>query len=103
MSDNTILTMSDYKVLTNIIDKSNVIQGSNKLKATTVQMLMDRTQLSYSTIRLSIIKLKKLNLIADGVKNGKIKTYYITEQGLLEIESVKKVVKLVNLGGNNNE
>lgn len=83
-----VLTWNDYKVLTLIRDRKAV----SVVRAVSIYLLADATKLSKSKVRDAIYKFKELGYVEEGVRQYRMKSYYITEQGIEELEKI--------LGGN---
>lgn len=96
-----VLTENDYKVLSRIFDvKEN--KGISKINGTTRNELVEKTDLSYTKIRIAINSLIEHGFVEVGIAKGRERTFYITEKGILELKEL--ALPSVNLErGNNNE
>ena len=96
-----ILTENDYKVLSRIFDiKEN--KGISKINGITRNELVKKTNLSYTKIRIAINSLIEYGFVEIGIAKGREKTFYITEEGLLELKNI--TMPSINLeGGKVNE
>ena len=61
----------------------------NEVKAITIGMLSNLIKLSYSTTRNLVKVLVIVGHIANGLKNSKSETYYLTSKGIDKIKSIK--------------
>ena len=76
----TILNSNDFRILSCIVDKEYDL-GMCEARGITKKALIDKTELSESTINRSIKKLLDEKLIANAIKQINTKAYYITIKG----------------------
>lgn len=76
-----MFTINDYSVLEAIIDEKNKLQGIAPKYGTTKAQIIDKTQLSYTTIHNALQKLESLGYVTDGLKKSQAKTYILTLKG----------------------
>lgn len=82
-------TRNDIKVLINIMDKEDSKKGKSKAKATSIIEICNKTGLSYSSVRKSLNKFLKDNLVEYGIADGRTKTYHITLKGLEKLSEIR--------------
>ncbi|AEB77423.1 hypothetical protein [Clostridium botulinum] len=75
------INKSDYKILELLLEK----QCTTEYKSLTVKEISNSIDLSISQVRNILKLLTMLNLIANGSKQGKQNTYYITTEGMRKI------------------
>lgn len=88
------LTENDYKVLSKVFDTKND-KGFSRVSASTIEDIKSRLELSDSKVRSAIRTLCEYGFVETGVKKGKKITYYITNEGLKELESLTR--KTINI------
>lgn len=86
-----VYTKNDYKILKNIMDRKDETKGLSKNKATTVKEVCDKTGLSYNKVRLTLKNFLEDGFVGYGVALSKTKTFYVTEEGLIELKSLDVV------------
>lgn len=74
----TIFNTSDYAIL-EVLVKHNC---TSPMASLTREQLVKFTDLSMSKIRMSVTNFVFANILKEGAKDGKKKTYYITKDGL---------------------
>lgn len=84
-----ILNSNDFKILACIVDKENDF-GLCEARGTTKDMLKERSGLSMSTVNRSVKKLLQEELIAEGIKQIKKHSFYLTKKGKERMEDVFK-------------
>lgn len=80
-----------YIVLQCIRDKNNDL-GLCEARGMTKELIVQRSQLSTSTVNRAIIKLLELGLIKEAIKQVNKKAYYVTPKG---VERVKELYKKI--------
>ncbi|WP_039230895.1 hypothetical protein [Clostridium haemolyticum] len=75
------INKSDYKILELLLEN----QCTTEYKSLTIKEITNNIDLSVSQIRNILKLLTMLNLIANGSKQGKQNTYYITPEGMRKI------------------
>lgn len=80
-----MITVSDYDILRNIIDKNSKTKGVIPTEGTTIKELVEKTSLSDRKIRLTISNFLKDGLIDFGLAIKNSKSYIVTDKGLAEI------------------
>lgn len=83
-----VYTKNDYKILKNIMDRNDETKGRSRNKGTTVKEICDKTGLSYNKVRLTLKMFLEDGFVGYGVALVKTKTFYITEDGLIELKSL---------------
>jgi predicted transcriptional regulator len=76
----TILNSNDFRILSSIVDKEHDL-GMCEARGITKKALVEKTNLSDSTINRSIKKLLDEELIANAIKQINTKAYYLTLKG----------------------
>lgn len=87
------LNTNDFIILSSIRDKKNNL-GMCKARGSTVKMIVDKSELSESTVRRSLKKLLARNFIDYAIKQVNKDAFYVTETGIKEISEVKKIITL---------
>lgn len=82
-----LLNLNDIDIIKAMMDK-NTGRGFSKSYGSTVKDVEEITELSISKIRSSINKFKNMGWIDEGVKDGKTKCYYVTEEGIAGLEDL---------------
>ena len=85
-----MFTTKDYQILKAIIDRNDRKKGLSIGNGTTIKEIINKTNLSDKKIRETRDKFIKEGFIAEGLKNGKEKTYILTEQGFKELNKIRK-------------
>ncbi|EGT3619236.1 hypothetical protein ACV3Q3_13080 [Clostridium perfringens] len=73
-----LFNVSDYAILEVFIH----YDCTSPIAAFTREQLIDKTGFSLSKVRNSLSMFLMLNMIKEGAKDGKKKTYYITDEGI---------------------
>lgn len=90
MIDVDILSnLSDLKILIAIIDKNKPTVGTSEVKGVTIKNLIEKTGYSHMKIRSTIKQFLEQGVVAEGLRNGNSKTYYITRLGLELLKKTK--------------
>lgn len=84
-----ILNSNDFKILACVVDKEKDF-GLCEARGTTKEMLKERSGLSMSTVNRSVKKLLQEELIAEGIKQIKKHSFYLTKKGKERMEDVFK-------------
>lgn len=87
------LNTNDFIILSSIRDSKNNL-GMCKARGSTVKMIIEKSNLSDSTVRRSLKKLLARNFIDYAIKQVNKDSFYVTELGIREISEVKKIIKL---------
>lgn len=90
-----MLTLSDFKILEAILDKSDSEKGIIATKGTTKKEIIDKTGLSITKINISLYSFIKDGLVEQGLKVKNSNTYCLTKTGMEEFIKLK--------GGNIND
>lgn len=85
-----MFTTKDYQILKAIIDRNDRKKGLCISNGTTIKEIITKTSLSDKKIRETRNKFIKEGFITEGLKNGKEKTYILTEQGFTELNKIRK-------------
>lgn len=85
-----MLNMNDYTVLFNILKLSKKGIGINKIKGATITDISKNMTVTDITVRKCTDRLIKCGFIELGIKQGKSKTYYITQKGIKELASINQ-------------
>ena len=85
-----MLNMNDYSVLFNILKLSKKGIGISKLKGATINDISENMTVTDITIRKCADRLVEHGFIEPAIKQGKSKTYYITQKGIKELASVNQ-------------
>ena len=83
------LNVNDVKVLVSILDKETG-GGLTKVKGATIRDLTNRTGFSHTTVRQSISRFLDDSVVAEGLKRGNARTFYVNEKGLELMKELKK-------------
>lgn len=75
------LNKYDYKLLNVIRDK----KAYGKLKALSINELIELSNLSEARVRIGKDRLLAMGYIEEGLKDGKAKTFYMTQLGKQEL------------------
>lgn len=96
-----VLTEKDYKVMSKLLDRENN-KGLSKMAGLTRKELEVACEVSYSKVKDALNALIEYGFVDIGVAKGREKTYYLTQEGLIELKEItKNVVKIK--GDSNNE
>ncbi len=87
MSD--VFTENDYKIMKAILDKNDKQKGLRRNKATTIEEIKEKTNLSPTKIRTTLNLFMQHGFISEGIRQGRTKTYMMTEKGLIELNSLR--------------
>lgn len=90
-----MLSQNDYKVLAKMYDTKTKI-GLSRINGVTINDLVEKTGLSYATVRRSILTNIEHEFVDYGVSNGKQRTFYITEKGALELNDIAETSLNIN-------
>ena len=74
------LNSNDYKILSCVVDRENN-RGLTIGRGSTLKQIVDKTGLSLVKVRTTISILLQQDLIIEGVKRIKAKTYCISQKG----------------------
>lgn len=85
-----MLNINDYTVLFNILKLSKKGIGINKIKGATITDISENMTVTDITIRKCADRLVEHGFIELGIKQGKSKTYYITQKGIKELVSINQ-------------
>lgn len=85
-----MFTTKDYQILKAIIDRNDRKKGLSISSGTTIKEIITKTSLSDKKIRETRDKFITEGFITEGLKNGKEKTYILTEQGFKELNRARK-------------
>lgn len=86
-------TENDYRILKNIGDKNDNKKGFTKLNATTINEIVDKTELSYNKVRGTLMRFLNDGMVDYGVQKGRTKTYHLTIKGLTVLSSINTDIK----------
>lgn len=90
-----ILNTNDFIILSLIRDKKNNL-GMCKARGITIKTLIENSKLSESTVRRSLKKLLEKGFVDYGLKQINKDSFYVTEEGIKEIQSIRKIVSDTN-------
>jgi predicted transcriptional regulator len=82
-------TENDYKIMKAILDKNDKQKGLRRNKATTIEEIQGKTNLSSTKIRNTLNSFIQHGFVCEGIKQGRTKTYMMTEEGLIELNSLR--------------
>lgn len=82
-------TSMDYKILRAIINKDDRVKGMTRLNGTTIKEIIDKTSACDKKVRQTLKKFEEVGFVCKAIKQGKAVTYMITEEGLMELKSLK--------------
>lgn len=89
------LTQNDIKIMVYCYDKKTGV-GLSKANGITVEEVYNRSKealsLSESKIRSALNTLVEYGYMDNGLKNGRKKSYCITDEGYAYIKSIKEVI-----------
>lgn len=85
----TVFTENDYKIMKSILDKNDKDKGRCKTKATTIEEIKSKTDLSITKIRNTLNLFIENGFVMEGVKQGRTKTYMVTKEGMRELNSLR--------------
>lgn len=85
----TIFTTNDYEILKAIINRDDKKKGLCKANGTTVKEIIDKTKLSDRKVRLTLKRFEEVGFITKGAKIAKADTFILTEEGFLELKSLR--------------
>lgn len=83
------LNVSDVKILIAISDKDNPSTGRSEIKGVTIKTLVTKTKYSHVKVRGTIKLLIQKGFVAEGLRNGNSKTYYMTDDGIKLLKEYK--------------
>jgi predicted transcriptional regulator len=86
----TIFTQNDYKILRAIVDRGDKKKGLCKTEGTTIKELIEKTELSDKKVRNTLAQFLEVGYISFGASIGKARTYMLTKEGFLELNSLRK-------------
>lgn len=86
----TIFTENDYKILKAIISRNDEKKGLCKSNGTSIQELVEKTQLSDKKVRLTIKKFLDVGFIEEATAIVRKKTYILTQRGFEELNNLRK-------------
>lgn len=84
-----MFTTKDYDILKNIMDRNNRIKGLSLGDGTTIQELVDKTQLSEKKVRTTIKKFIEAGYITEALKKERAKSYMLTKVGMAELKKTR--------------
>ena len=84
------ITFTDITIIESIMDKKKK-KGFSKSNGTNVNEIKDITGFSLSKIRSSLKKFKDMGWIEEGIKEERVKNYYVTEKGFLGIAELTQI------------
>ncbi|MEG2289665.1 MAG: hypothetical protein RSC24_06825 [Clostridium sp.] len=90
-----VLTEKDYKVMSKILNKN---KGNSKINGITRNELKCLTDLSYSKVGDALKSLIEHGFVEQGISKGREKTYFITQDGVLELKSIVECSVKINKG-----
>lgn len=85
----TVFTKNDYNILKAILNRGDNLKGLCKSKGTTIKEILEKTKLSDRKIRVTLKRFEDVGFITRAMKIGKADTYMLTENGILELKSLK--------------
>ena len=85
------LTRGDIEIFRAIVD-SKTGGGTSKIKAVTIDELVEKSGFSKPKVRMTIKKLLHLEWVDEGVKLVNKKSYYVTAYGFNEFANMNKSV-----------
>lgn len=83
----TILNSNSFLVLSAVRNKKENL-GLCEARGMTKNMIVERTNLSTSTVNRAVNALLEYELIAEGIKSINTKTYYILPKGVERLKEV---------------
>lgn len=86
----TIFTKNDYEILKAIVDRGDKKKGLCKTNGTTIKELIEKTELSDKKVRNTLKQFLDVGFISEGASIGKARTYILTQEGFLELNSLRK-------------
>lgn len=89
-----VLTEYDYRVLGKILNRKED-KGLSKTSGVTRRELEKSTKLSYTKIGDALKLLMELDFVSMGIAKGREKTYYLTPNGLTELQEITQ--KIINV------
>lgn len=90
MEGSTIFTQNDYKILKAIVDRGDKKKGMCKTEGTSIKELIQKTELSDKKIRNTLTQFLEIGYISEGASIGKARTYILTKEGFMELNSLRK-------------
>lgn len=97
-----VLTHNDYKIMSKILNVKEK-KGISKLTGVTRKQLMELANVSYTKTGDALKLLMEYGFVDHGISNGRERTYYLTQKGMLELKNIAECSIEVNKGGNVNE
>lgn len=85
----TIFTTKDYEILKAIISRNDDKKGLCKANGTTIKEIIEKTQLSDKKVRVTLKRFEEEGFITKGAKNSKADTFILTEEGFIELKSLR--------------
>lgn len=82
-------TKNDYRILKSLMDRDDKKIGLSRAYGTTINELAERTGLSTKKIRNTIKLFVECGFVSYGIKRGNATTYILTEEGFLELKSIR--------------
>lgn len=79
-----MLTKNDYSILIVLFNEN----CNTEIKSFTIERIKEEVNLSCNKIRNSLKKFIELEMISEGAKQHRSKTYYISKKGIEKVRSI---------------
>lgn len=83
-----LLTENDYRILVRILDEGSM----SKTSGITISILKPLVNLSYTKINVALKTLVEYGFVELGISKGRERTFYITQKGVMELNSITQNV-----------
>lgn len=94
-----LLTQNDYRVLREVLRYGSL----SKNKAISIKQMQPLVNLSYTKVNTAFKGLVEHGFVDMGIPNGRERTFYITENGINELNNLSIPVVDIKRGGNLSE
>lgn len=82
-------TENDFRILKSILDRGDKKKGLTLACGTTIEEIVNKTELSDKKVRDTINKFKDAGYVSEGIKKVRTKTYILTKEGFLFLKNVR--------------
>lgn len=84
------LTENDFKILKSILNRGDKKKGLSMVNGTTIEEIVNKTNLSDKKVRDTINKFKEVGYVTEGIKKVRTKTYILTKEGFIFLNNIRK-------------
>lgn len=83
-------TENDFRILKSILDRGDKKKGLTIVNGTSIEEIVNKTELSDKKVRDTINKFKEVGYVTEGIKKVRTKTYILTKEGFSFLNNIRK-------------